>query len=83
MDGLPFGEEATLHMDTLTFTGTSKTFCTDAQVADSACSVTAYMCGSKARTGTIGVTPNVEFGDCLAQSDERNHLSSALAWAQV
>jgi hypothetical protein len=29
------------------------------------------------------VSPDVQEGDCVAQMDEANHVSSILAWAQV
>ncbi|OXA59949.1 alkaline phosphatase [Folsomia candida] len=83
VDKLQFGEEGELHMDTFPFVGTSKTFCSDFQVADSACSATAYLTGSKANLGTIGVTPDVKLGNCSAQANPENHLSSILAWAQA
>ncbi|XP_021960381.1 alkaline phosphatase isoform X2 [Folsomia candida] len=83
VDGLPFGEEGQLHMDTFPFSGTSKTFCMDTQVADSACSATAYLCGTKGRIGTIGVTSNVMIFQCAKQADPANHVSSVLAWAQA
>ncbi|CAL8109404.1 unnamed protein product [Orchesella dallaii] len=83
VDHVPFGEEGQLHVDTFPFTGMSRTFCVDAQVADSACSATAYLGGVKANTGTIGVTSNVNRMNCTAQNDKTNHVSSILAWAQA
>ncbi|CAL8096102.1 unnamed protein product [Orchesella dallaii] len=81
-EGLKFGEEAQLHMETFPFLGASKTFCSDAQVADSACTATALFTGSKTNIKTIGVTPNVEVGDCSQQMKPENQLSSILEWAQ-
>lgn len=60
-----------------------QTFCSDAQVADSACSATAYLCGVKANSGTIGLTPDVAKNNCSAQNEAAYRLSSILAWAQV
>ncbi len=60
-----------------------QTFCSDAQVADSACSATALFTGSKTNFKMIGVTPNVLVGDCTGQMKEENQLSSILEWAQV
>lgn len=82
IDKLPFGEEGFLWVDTLPVTGASKTFCADAQVADSACSATALFCGAKTNFGTLGVTTNVSLGNCSAQAQPTNRLSSLLAWAQ-
>ncbi|ODN05890.1 Alkaline phosphatase, tissue-nonspecific isozyme [Orchesella cincta] len=81
-EGLHFGEEAQLHMETFPFLGASKTFCSDAQVADSACSATALFTGSKTNIKTIGVTPDVSVGDCFQQMQPENQLSSILEWAQ-
>ncbi|ODM98731.1 Alkaline phosphatase [Orchesella cincta] len=83
IDKVTFGEEGQLHVDTFPYTGMSRTFCVDAQVADSACSATAYLGGVKANTGTIGVNSNVKRLDCEAQNNEDNHVSSILAWAQA
>jgi alkaline phosphatase len=83
LDKLKFGEEASLHMDTFPYTGCSKTYCANSQVADSACSSTAYLGGVKGNYATLGVTPAVQKGDCFAQSREENQVSSVLAWAQV
>ncbi|CAL8134236.1 unnamed protein product [Orchesella dallaii] len=83
VDNVNFGEEAQLHIDSFPHTGMSKTFCVDAQTADSACSATAYLGGVKANTGTIGVTSNVLRNNCTAQLDTANHVSSIVAWAQA
>lgn len=61
----------------------SQTFCSDAQVADSACSATALFCGTKTNFKMIGVTPNVLVGDCAGQMKKENQVSSVLEWAQV
>lgn len=54
----------------------------DKQVADSACSATAYLCGVKANYGTIGVSAAVPNNNCSASNDPRNHVNSIAAWAQ-
>lgn len=54
----------------------------DAQTADSACSATAYLCGVKANTGTIGVSANVGRKKCIAMADKNNHVFSLAKWAQ-
>jgi alkaline phosphatase len=83
VDIVQFGEEAKLHMESFSSTGFSKTYCTDSQVADSACSATAYLCGVKANSGTIGVTSDVLRGNCTAQQNVNNHVKSILALAQA
>lgn len=59
-----------------------QTYCVNSQVADSACSATAYLGGVKANIATIGVTADVKKGDCQAGSNSSNHVSSTLSWAQ-
>ncbi|XP_035701408.1 membrane-bound alkaline phosphatase [Folsomia candida] len=82
-DGARFGEESSLHMETFPYSGLSKTYCLDTQVADSSCSATAYLCGSKARFSTAGLSPGVVFGDCRGQNNTNFHVSSIVEWAQV
>ena len=53
------------------------------QVADSACSATAYLGGIKANDGTNGVDANVRLNDCEAQKNEAYHVKSVMVWAQV
>ncbi|CAG7733825.1 unnamed protein product [Allacma fusca] len=77
------GEEAQLHFETFPNLGISKTYCTDSQVADSACSATAYLGGVKTNIGTTGVSSAVTRGVCEGQMDTANHVSSILAWAQA
>jgi len=60
-----------------------QTFCSDAQIADSACSATAYLCGTKANDGTIGVTPAVKRYSCKDQNKQEEHVDSILVWAKV
>lgn len=54
----------------------------DNQVADSACSATAYLCGVKANSATIGVNARVKLDDCIAGSEPLNHVNSIASWAQ-
>lgn len=53
----------------------------DAQIADSACTATAYLCGVKNNYGTIGVTGAVPRYDCEASTDPATHLDSIAVWA--
>ncbi|OXA39645.1 Alkaline phosphatase, tissue-nonspecific isozyme [Folsomia candida] len=52
LEGSPFGEEAELNFEHFPHIGLSKSFCVDSQVADSACSSTAYMGGTKGNIAT-------------------------------
>ncbi|OXA56862.1 Membrane-bound alkaline phosphatase [Folsomia candida] len=82
LENLTYGEEAALSFDQFPFTGVSKTYCSNSQVGDSACTATSYLCGSKGNYRTIGVTPDVQESDCSAQMDPANHVTSVLQWAQ-
>lgn len=81
MDGLD-GERDALSFEKFPFLGLSKTYCVDKQVADSACSATAYMSGVKANYETIGVSAKVLKNDCDAAKIEENQVESIGAWAQ-
>ncbi|KAB0803633.1 hypothetical protein PPYR_00603 [Photinus pyralis] len=70
------GEETQLSFEKFPFVGLSKTYCVDRQVADSACSATAYLCGVKANEATIGVTAAVKLGYCKEMNNETNHVPS-------
>ncbi|KAJ8936803.1 hypothetical protein NQ318_003048 [Aromia moschata] len=70
------GEEKELSFEKLPYLALSKTYCVDAQTADSACSATAYLGGVKNNIGTIGVTAAVERYDCDAMLLEENQVLS-------
>jgi len=55
----------------------------DSQVADSACSATAYLTGVKGNIETIGVTGAVSLFDCMASIDPANQAVSSMRWAQL
>jgi len=76
------GEETVLSFEEFPYTGVSKTYCVDSQVADSACSATAYLGGVKTNIGTIGVTGRVTVDDCAAMNNASNQVSSILRWSQ-
>ncbi|KAL5283502.1 hypothetical protein ACFFRR_006024 [Megaselia abdita] len=80
--GNPWGEENILSFEKLPYSGQVKTYCTNAQVADSACTATAYHTGVKTSLGSIGVNANVSFFDCAASSDSVNQVDSILKLAQ-
>ncbi|CAG7720117.1 unnamed protein product [Allacma fusca] len=83
LEKLEYGEEASLFFESFPNTAISKTFCSDSQTADSACSATAYLTGVKANIYTIGVKPTVNLGNCEAQMNVTNQVESVLAWAQA
>lgn len=55
----------------------------DSQVADSACTATAYLTGVKGNLETIGVPGNVRNRDCAATNDVGNQVVSSMKWAQL
>ncbi|XP_055381416.1 alkaline phosphatase-like [Condylostylus longicornis] len=71
-----------LEFDKFSYSGLSKTYCADSQVADSACSATAYLGGVKGNFRTIGVTEKVKENDCKSAVNRQNHVSSIAEWAQ-
>ncbi|KAL7646424.1 UNVERIFIED_CONTAM: hypothetical protein RMT77_003337 [Armadillidium vulgare] len=75
-------EHEEMTFDKFPATGFLKTYTTDSQVADSAASATAYLCGVKGNLGTIGVDVNVPKENCTAQQNTNFHTSSALQWFQ-
>ncbi|XP_039957485.1 alkaline phosphatase-like [Bactrocera tryoni] len=81
-EGKP-GEESQLSFEKFPYTGLSRTYCTNAQVPDSACTSTAYLTGVKTNILFLGVSPNVDFNDCKASMDPANDLTSLYDWAQA
>ncbi|KAL0852539.1 hypothetical protein ABMA27_017012 [Loxostege sticticalis] len=75
------GEEHQLSFEAFPTSGFSKTYCLNAQIADSACTATAYLCGVKANRGTIGVNGHVPRWNCDASVDTATHVDSIAAWA--
>ncbi|KAJ8715335.1 hypothetical protein PYW08_005316 [Mythimna loreyi] len=75
------GEEARMHFETFPTVGMVKTYCADAQIADSACTATAYLCGVKSAYGAIGVNAGVKRRDCEASRDGARHVQSIAEWA--
>ncbi|XP_076863802.1 alkaline phosphatase, tissue-nonspecific isozyme [Brachyhypopomus gauderio] len=75
-----YGEEVQLEMDKFPYVALSKTYNTDAQVADSAGTATAYLCGVKANEGTVGVNAAAVRGQC--NTTWGNEVSSILKWAK-
>lgn len=75
------GEEKFLSFEEFPAVGMAKTYCVDAQTADSACASTAILTGSKSNAGTIGVTAAVKRFDCTGSLDTSGHTVSIAKWA--
>ncbi|XP_031628392.1 membrane-bound alkaline phosphatase-like [Contarinia nasturtii] len=75
------GEEKALSFENFPHVAMSKTYCVDMQVADSACTATAYLNGVKANYGTIGVSAKVRRTDCTAGTEKAYHTESIAKWA--
>ncbi|CAF1124283.1 unnamed protein product [Adineta ricciae] len=74
------GEDFVTEMEQFQHLGLAKTYNIDAQTPDSAGTATAYLCGVKAQSGTIGVDGRTTRGDC--RSSIGANVSSILDWAQ-
>lgn len=57
-----------------------QTYNTNAQVADSAGTATAFLCGVKANEGTVGVSAAAVRSQC--NTTKGNEVTSILKWAQ-
>ncbi|XP_031628391.1 membrane-bound alkaline phosphatase-like [Contarinia nasturtii] len=75
-------ENKQLSFEQFSHFGLSKTYCVDKQVADSACSATAYLSGVKANYGTMGLSAKVPINDCKGQNDPTKQTVSIAKWAQ-
>ena len=58
------GEEHELSFDKFSNVALAKTYNTDAQVPDSAGTITAILAGQKTRIGVLGIGPEAAFNDC-------------------
>ncbi|XP_005996827.1 alkaline phosphatase, tissue-nonspecific isozyme [Latimeria chalumnae] len=74
------GEETLLTMETFPHVALSKTYNIDLQVPDSAGAATAFLCGVKANSGTVGVSAAAFNGICTSQFG--NEVTSILKWAK-
>lgn len=75
------GEEKSLSFEKFPYTAMSKTYCVDKQVADSACTSTAYLTGVKANDATAGVNAQVTHNSCTDAKDNKTHTESIASWA--
>ncbi|XP_062558480.1 alkaline phosphatase-like [Armigeres subalbatus] len=74
-------ENVVLSFEQFPYVATAKTYCVDRQVADSACSVTAFLSGVKTNYRMINVSPAVSDSDCGYDREESEFLG-LLKWAQ-
>ncbi|KAK2912834.1 alkaline phosphatase, tissue-nonspecific isozyme isoform X1 [Channa argus] len=74
------GEETVMTMDTFPNVGLAKTYSVDFQIADSAATATAYLCGVKTNLNTVGVSAAARNGVCKSQKG--NEVTSILKWAK-
>ncbi|XP_065093658.1 alkaline phosphatase-like [Ochlerotatus camptorhynchus] len=75
------GEEQTLAFSSFPYIGMAKTYCVNYQVADSACTATAFLTGVKGNYNTIGVNGQVSSNDCTAELNKSTHTYSIAKWA--
>uniref|UniRef100_A0A1B0G0U5 alkaline phosphatase n=1 Tax=Glossina morsitans morsitans TaxID=37546 RepID=A0A1B0G0U5_GLOMM len=76
------GEESILTFDKFPFTGLVKTYCTNGQTPDSACTATAYLCGVKTNVMMLGVNANVQNNNCSDSMNKEHQIDSIVQWAQ-
>lgn len=75
------GEEKKLSFENFPYTASSKTYCVDKQVSDSACTATAYLHGVKTNDGTIGVSARATRSNCVDSNDASKRTESIASWA--
>lgn len=61
----------------------NQTYCVDAQVADSACTATAYLSGVKGNYGTMGLNGRVNRFQCDLENNRQNQAPSIAQWARA
>ncbi|CAG0919537.1 unnamed protein product [Notodromas monacha] len=72
------GEETFLNFERFPYTGLMRTYCTDKQVPDSACTGTALFGGIKAPYYTLGVDVHAKFGDCKATMKYKSYFPESI-----
>jgi len=75
------GEESRLSFEQFPYTALVKTYNVDAQIADSAGTMTAIISGLKTNAGMLGVDEDTLRGDCSSQAG--NEVASALELAEI
>lgn len=76
-------ENKKLSFEEFPYTGSVKTYCVDTQVADSACTATAYLSGVKTNEGMAGINARVKRYECDGHNDNTAYTESIAKWAQV
>lgn len=77
------GEEQSLSFEHFPHFGLSKTYCVNRQVADSACTATAYLSGVKGNYGTVGINAQVKRYSCNGEDRQPSGQAESIAgWAQ-
>lgn len=76
------GEESSLSFEHFPHTASSKTYCLDKGVADSACSATSFLHGVKNNYGTIGLNGFARRSNCEDSNNTRLYTDSIGKWAQ-
>lgn len=76
-------ENKSLSFEKFPAAGSVKTYCLDAQIADSACTATAYLTGVKNNIGVVGINGRVTLSDCEGANDETSYTDSIAKWAQT
>ncbi|XP_058466141.1 membrane-bound alkaline phosphatase-like isoform X2 [Malaya genurostris] len=74
-------ENNVLSFERFPYVGTARTYCVNRQVADSACTSTAYLSGVKTNYGMINVSPHVPRYNCEYNRNESEFLG-LMKWAQ-
>ncbi|OWF46723.1 alkaline phosphatase, tissue-nonspecific isozyme-like [Mizuhopecten yessoensis] len=74
------GEETVMAYEKFPFTGLIKTYNTDQQVPDSAGTATAFLCGVKAKAGTVGLDDSAIHSNCASQHG--TEVKSILDWSK-
>lgn len=75
-------ENKKLSFEEFPWTGSVKTYCVDYQVADSACTASAYLTGVKTNYGMTGINGRIKRYECDGQNDETAYSDSIAKWAQ-
>lgn len=74
-------EQFDFAFDKMPSSGYAKTYCVDAQVADSACTGTAYHTGVKTLMGHIGMDSRAASGDCTDHANKAYQVEAISKWA--
>ncbi|XP_070506277.1 membrane-bound alkaline phosphatase-like [Chironomus tepperi] len=73
------GESSKLAFEDFPYTASSKTYCVDRAVPDSACSGTAFLHGVKTNNGIIGLNAAATRGNCDDSTNEEYYTNSIAA----